>query len=156
GITLQLGWKGIDFTVFANGTAGNDMFLCYNNASVQYGLKALYDQRWTPTNTNTRFARPQAATENVQHYMLSDAFVFDGSYFRIREVQLGYTLPKSFTRKFFVERLRLYASLDNYFLFTKYPGLDPEISTNAVNAIGLDFGAYPTTKKMLFGINVTF
>lgn len=156
GLTLQLGWKGLDFTVFANGTAGNNMFMCYNNANVSYGLKALYDQRWTPENKDTRFARPQSATENIQHYMLSDAFVFDGSYFRIREVQLGYTLPKDFTRKLFIEKLRVYASLDNWFLFTKYPGLDPEISTNAVNAIGLDFGAYPTTKKMLFGVTVTF
>ena len=55
-----------------------------------------------------------------------------------------------------MEKLRLYASLDNFFLFTKYPGLDPEISTDAITGIGLDFGAYPTTKKMLFGVTVTF
>ena len=156
GLTLQLGWKGIDFTVFANGTQGNDVFMCYNNASVSYGLKNIYDQRWTPTNTNTRFARPQPRTEVTQRYILSDAFVFDGSYFRIRQVQLGYTLPQNLTRKIFVEKVRFYASLDNFFLFTKYPGLDPEISTDAVNGIGLDFGAYPTTKKMLFGVNITF
>ena len=156
GLTLQLGWKGIDLTVFANGTAGNDMFLCYNNALVFYNLKELYDQRWTPEHPSNRFARPQTASDNVKKYMLSDSYVFDGSYFRIRQIQLGYTLPQKWTRKVFVERLRLYASLDNYFLFTKYPGLDPEISTNAVNAIGLDFGAYPTTKKMLFGVTVTF
>ena len=156
GLTLQLGWKGIDFTVFANGSEGNDVFMCYNNALLFYNLKSLYDQRWTPTNTNTRFARPQSRSENIQRYMLSDAFVFDGSYFRIRQIQLGYTLPQNFTRKIFIEKLRLYASLDNFFLFTKYPGLDPEISTDAVSGIGLDFGAYPTTKKMLFGVTVTF
>lgn len=156
GLTLQLGWKGIDFTVFANGSQGNDVFMCYNNAMLFYNLKSLYDQRWTPSNTNTRFARPQIATENIQHYMLSDAFVFDGSYFRIRQIQLGYTLPQNWTRKIFIEKLRVYASLDNFFLFTRYPGLDPEISTDAITGIGLDFGAYPTTKKMLFGVTVTF
>ena len=156
GLTLQLGWKGIDFTVFANGSQGNDVFMCYNNAMLFYNLKSLYDQRWTPTNTNTRFARPQASSENIRHYMLSDAFVFDGSYFRIRQIQLGYTLPQNWTRKIFIEKLRIYASMDNFFLFTKYPGLDPEISTDAITGIGLDFGAYPTTKKMLFGVTVTF
>ena len=156
GLTLQLGWKGIDFTVFANGSQGNDVFMCYNNATLFYNLKSLYDQRWTSTNKNTVFARPQTRSENVQRYMLSDVFSFDGSYFRIRQVQLGYTLPQNWTRSIFIDRLRIYASLDNFFLFTKYPGLDPEISTDAITGIGLDFGAYPTTKKMLFGVTVTF
>ena len=156
GVTLTAGWKGIDLTVFANGSQGNDVFMCYNNSSLAYGLKSLYDQRWTKTNTNTVFARPQAATENIQHYLMSDAFIFDGSYFRIKQIQLGYTLPADLTRKIFIEKLRFYASLDNYFLFTKYPGLDPEISTNAVSGIGLDLGAYPTSKKMVFGVSVTF
>ena len=156
GLTVSLGWKGIDFTLFANGSQGNDMFMCYNNANLAYSLKNVYDQRWTPSHTNTRFARPQARTENISKYILSDAFVFDGSYFRIKQVQLGYTLPASITRKAAIEKLRVFASLDNYFLFTSYPGLDPEISTNAVNAIGLDLGAYPTSKKMVFGVSVTF
>ncbi len=156
GLTVSLGWKGIDFTLFANGSQGNDMFMCYNNANLAYSLKNVYDQRWTPSNTNTRFARPQARTELISKYILSDAFVFDGSYFRIKQIQLGYTLPASLTRKAAIEKLRVFASLDNYFLFTSYPGLDPEISTNAVNAIGLDLGAYPTSKKMVFGVSVTF
>ncbi|MBR1490017.1 MAG: TonB-dependent receptor [Bacteroidales bacterium] len=156
GFTLTAGWKGLDLTVFANGAEGNDVFMAYNNNALQYGLKALYDQRWTPTNTNARYARPQSRTENIQKYMMSDAFIFDGSYFRIKQIQLGYTLPQGWTRKIAVDRLRLYASLDNYFLFTKYPGLDPEISKDAVEGIGLDFGAYPTTRKMVFGVSVTF
>ena len=156
GLTITLGWKGIDFTLFANGSQGNDMLMCYNNATLSYSLKSLYDQRWTPTNTNTRFARPQPRTENISKYLLSDAFVFDGSYFRIRQIQLGYTLPQKLTKKIFIEKLRVFASLDNFFLFTSYPGLDPEISTNAVNAIGLDLGAFPTSKKMVFGVTVTF
>ena len=156
GLTLTLGWKGFDFTVFANGSQGNDMFMCYNNANLMYTLKNIYAQRWTPANTNTTIARPQAGTDNVRKYMLSDAWVFDGSYFRIKQIQLGYTLPAKLTKKAAIDRLRVFASLDNYFLFTSYPGLDPEISTNAVNAIGLDLGAYPTSKKMVFGVSVTF
>ena len=156
GLTITLGWKGFDFTLFANGSQGNDVFMCYNNANLLYSLKNVYDQRWTPTHTDTRFARPQPRTDNIEKYLLSDAFIFDGSYFRIKQIQLGYTLPASLTKKAAIEKLRVFASLDNYFLFTSYPGLDPEISTDAVSGIGLDLGAYPTTKKMVFGVSVTF
>ena len=130
--------------------------MCYNNANLLYSLKNVYDQRWTPTHTDTRFARPQPRTDNIEKYLLSDAFIFDGSYFRIKQIQLGYTLPASLTKKAAIEKLRVFASLDNYFLFTSYPGLDPEISTDAVSGIGLDLGAYPTTKKMVFGVSLTF
>ena len=156
GLTLTLGWKGFDFTLFANGSQGNDVFMCYNNANLKYSLKSIYDQRWTPSNTNTRFARPQPKGDNIELYLMSDAFIFDGSYFRIKQIQLGYTLPSVLTKKAAIEKLRVFASLDNYFLFTTYPGLDPEISTDAVSGIGLDLGAYPTTKKMVFGVSVTF
>ena len=93
--------------------------------------------------------------DNISKYLLSDAFVFDGSYLRIKQIQLGYTLPQKLTRKASVEKIRFNVSLDNYFLFTNYPGLDPEISNDAVSGIGLDLGAYPTTKKIVFGISVT-
>ena len=157
GLTFTAGWKGIDLTVFANGSQGNDVLMCYNNsARFTYLLKSQYDQRWTPTNTNTRYAKPQPRNADIEKYLQSDAFIYDGSYFRIKQIQLGYTLPEKLTRKVSVHKLRFYASLDNYFLFTSYPGLDPEISTDAVSGIGLDFGAYPTTKKMVFGASITF
>lgn len=156
GITLTAAWKGLDFTVFANGSQGNDVFMCYNNTSrFTYVLKSMYDQRWTPTNTNTRYAKPQARTDNIIKYLMSDAFVYDGSYFRIKQIQLGYTLPQKLTRKASIEKVRMSVSLDNYFLFTSYPGLDPEISTDAISGIGLDLCAYPTTKKVVFGLSVT-
>jgi hypothetical protein len=156
GLTLTAAWKGFDLTVFANGTRGNDVLMCYNNGSqYTYFLKSLYDQRWTETNTNTRFAKPQVRTDAIAKYLLSDAFIFDGSYFRIKQIQLGYTLPQSLTRKVSVEKVRFSVSLDNYFLFTSYPGLDPEISNDTISGIGLDMGAYPTTKKLVFGLSVT-
>ena len=89
-------------------------------------------------------------------YGLSDAYIFDGSYFRIKQIQLGYTLPRTVTKKFLADKLRVYASLDNFFLFTKYPGLDPEVSSTATSGMGVDYGNYPTTKKVVFGLSVTF
>ncbi|MBQ1648979.1 MAG: hypothetical protein II047_11095, partial [Bacteroidales bacterium] len=92
---------------------------------------------------------------NYNEYCQSSALVFDGSYFKIKQIQLGYTLPKGLLQKIRLSNLRVYMSLDDWFLFTKYPGFDPEVSM-AGNGLGLDYGQYPTTKKMVFGFNITF
>ena len=145
GLTLSLGWKGFDLTVFGNGTVGNDVMMAYSVTSISYHLKSMFDQRWTPTNTNARYPAP--SINNYDKYISSDAILFDGSYFRIKQIQLGYTLPSRISKKFLVENLRVYASADNAFLFTKYPGIDPEVAANAITGMGIDFGSYPTTKK---------
>jgi hypothetical protein len=86
----------------------------------------------------------------------SSAMVYNGSFFKIKQIQLGYTLPKSITRKAFMENVRAYISLDDFFTFTSYPGLDPETTTQGYNCPGLDKGVYPTMKKMVLGLSVTF
>lgn len=87
----------------------------------------------------------------------SSATVFDGSYFKIKQIQLGYTLPQKWTQKLFISNLRIYASLDDYFTFSKYPGMDPETaSSGRANSLGFDKGSYPTTKKAVIGINISF
>jgi hypothetical protein len=83
--------------------------------------------------------------------------VFKGDFFRIKQLQLGYTLPSQITRKAAISNLRFYVSLDDLFTFTSYPGLDPEpASTNNTTGAGLDWGSYPTMKKLILGVNVTF
>ena len=155
GITLTANYKNFDFLIFGNGSVGNDVFMSYSYNSISYTLKEMYDQRWTADGTTSRkFARPQ--NTNADKYGLSDAYIFNGSYFRIKQIQLGYTLPRTVTKKFLVDKLRVYASLDNFFLFTKYPGLDPEVSSTATSGMGVDYGNYPTTKKVVFGLSVTF
>ena len=154
GITLTANYKNFDLLVFGNGSVGNDVFMSYSYNRILYTLKEMYDQRWTPTNTNAKYARPQLT--NADKYGLSDAYVFDGSYFRIKQIQLGYTFPKQWLKKIMIENLRVYASLDNFFLFTKYPGLDPEVSSTTTSGMGVDYGNYPTTKKVVFGLSVTF
>ena len=88
-------------------------------------------------------------------YMTSDAMVFDGSYFKIKQIQVGYTLPKSILKKAGLENLRVYGSLEDFFTFTDYPGFDPEV-TGVGSALGVDKGSYPNSKKVVFGLNVTF
>ena len=83
--------------------------------------------------------------------------MFKGDYFRIKQMQLGYTIPSRITKKFAVSNLRVYASLDDYFTFTKYPFLDPETAaTNNSSGSGIDWASYPTMQKLIFGVNLTF
>ena len=146
GLTLTASYKNFDLSVFGNGSVGNDVFMSYSYNRILYSLKEMYDQRWTPQNLSAKYARPQLT--NADKYGLSDAYVFDGSYFRIKQIQLGYTFPKQWTKKIMIDNLRVYASLDNFFLFTKYPGLDPEVSSTTTSGMGVDYGNYPTTKKL--------
>ncbi len=80
--------------------------------------------------------------------------VFDGSYARIRQLQLGYTLPKAVLSRASFKNLRIYATLDNYFTFTNYPGLDPEVGSG--NGVGIDRGAYPIPRKAMLGLQFNF
>ncbi len=92
----------------------------------------------------------------MDKYSVSDAMVKDGSYFKIKQIQLGYTLPKTLLNKTFISNLRIYASLDDFFTFTSYKGFDPEASTSATSGMGVDKGAYPTSKKVVVGATIEF
>lgn len=158
GVTLNLGYKNFDLVVFGTGTIGNDIFANYNKLDTTGAnrLKIYYDDRWTPTHTNASV--PKAGATGEAYYLNSDANIFDGSYFKIKQIQLGYTLPKSLLRKtHFLENVRVYCSLDDFFLFTSYPGMDPETASgNSTTSNGIDSGQYPLSKKLTFGLNVTF
>lgn len=82
--------------------------------------------------------------------------VFDASFLKIKQIQLGYNIPKKILNKVGLSGLRAYASFDDWFTFTKYPGLDPETSGSNINSIALDASSYPISKKVVFGVNVSF
>lgn len=155
GITITAAWKGFDLTVFGSGSHGNDVFAGYNRTSRMKAntLKEFYDGRWTAAGDNAKYARSNPA--NYDKYLKSSKFVFDGSFFKIKQIQLGYSLPKNLLKKVNFSNLRLYCSLDDFFTFTKYPGFDPEF-TSTGSAMGVDMGSYPSSKKVVFGLNVAF
>ena len=154
GVTLTAAWKGIDAVVFLTGAAGSKIYNCLTVVDYPSNrLSFLTEDRWTPTHTNG--TTPAANASNWQQYLTSDGVVFDGTYAKIKQIQVGYTLPQNFTRKFFVDHLRIYGSLDDFFTFSKYPGFDPEI-TGTGSGLGVDKGSYPTAKKVVFGVNITF
>lgn len=160
GVTINLAYKGFDFTAFGSGTAGNDIFMAIQRQDKPTSNR-IYDvffkDRWVAgVNSPANPAKLPAANVDLTNYLFSDAMVFSGNFFKIRQLQLGYTIPKSITRKFFVENLRAYVSLDDFFTFTSYPGFDPEASAGTGAAQGIDMGTYPTPKKVVVGFNVTF
>lgn len=163
-LTTSLDYKGFDLNIFLQGTVGNDIV----NATTRYdllvsNLPAARFDRWTPDNIDTD--QPAMSTTDLnQNFRFSDYFVEDGSYLRLKTVQLGYTLPKSLTRKFLVEKFRVYISAQNLLTFTKYTGLDPEIGKanpydNSISSnlnYGVDRGLYPQAKIFMGGINIQF
>jgi hypothetical protein len=81
--------------------------------------------------------------------------IFDGSYLRIKQIQLGYTMSKELASKLHMVGARIYFSLDDYFTFTKYPGMDPEAGSTENNSQGIDRGVYPTPRKFMTGISIS-
>ena len=154
GVTLNAGFKGLDFLVFFTGAGGNQILNALNNIDYTTNrLLYLTEDRWTPTHTNGTM--PAANASNMAKFLISSGVVSDASYLKIKQIQLGYTFPKTLLNKMKFDQLRIYASLDDWFTFTKYQGFDPEIIGQGAS-MGVDKGNYPTSKKMVFGVNVTF
>ena len=157
GITLTAAYKGFDLAVFGSGASGNKIFNCINRTDfpmVNKMKELFYDDRWTESNPNGSV--PRAGANNMDKYATSSAMVYDGSYFKIKQIQLGYSLPKTLLKSVAINNLRLYVSLDDFFTITKYPGFDPEVSTNTVVGMGIDKGGYPTSRKVVMGFNLEF
>ena len=155
GATFNAQYKGFDFNLFIQGSEGNDVFMGWFRSDRPFSNKPkfMYDNRWTPTNTNA--SRP-AANNTSDYVYRSDLMVSDGSYMRIKQIQLGYTLPKLVTQKAGIDRARVFVSLDDFFTFTDYEGLDPEAGSSEVTRQGVDRGIYPISGKVIFGLSVNF
>ena len=166
GITLNAEWKGFDLTVFGTGASGNKIYNLMVSADRPRvnGLDVWWKDSWrgtanddgTTTWTEGKYPDMKVVAKDWVFFS-SSANVFSGSYFKFKQIQLGYTLPQNITKKFMVSNLRLSVSLDDFFTITSYPGADPETASfnNGVSR-GWDNGTYPTSKKVVFGLNVTF
>ena len=110
--------------------------------------------RWTPTNTDTDIPRATSSPLGI----VSERYVEDASFIRLKTITFGYTLPKNLSSKAGLKSVKLYVSAENLFTWTKYTGYDPEVSSYEQNNLypGIDFGTYPNSKTFLTGLNVTF
>lgn len=159
GINLDVFYRDFDLTLFFQGVAGNDIFNArkyeyyfnYANNMVEDVLSS-----WTPDNTNTYVPVAKVTNADGGNSLPSTFYIEKGDYFRLKNVQLGYTLPEKLTRRFFVERLRVYASVSNVFTCTRYSGFDPEVSSNTLFSRGVDMNSYPNARTFTVGLNINF
>lgn len=153
GISINLSYKNFDFSAYGAGASGNSLIYGLASGSKQKPM-FLYNGRWTESNHNASL--PSAVYQNDEKFYSSSAMVFSASYFKIKQIQLGYTLPKMLLNKIGVNSIRAYFSLDNFFTITNYPGNDPEAHSSDSNAMAVDMAGYPIAKSVSFGINVGF
>ncbi|TDN87414.1 TonB-linked SusC/RagA family outer membrane protein [Salegentibacter sp. 24] len=154
GVNLNFNYKNFDFTAYTYASLGKDMVRNYERNQPNVNRHAYYLERWTGPGTSTEVPRlTTGATSNV---VFSDFYVEDASYARIQNVQLGYSLPKSFLEKTGISRLRIYTSVQNLYTFTNYKGFDPAASTGEAIGGGIDYGFYPVPRIFLAGLNLNF
>jgi len=151
GANINAAWKGIDFNMILSGVAGYDryignQFFSLRAETVGYLYPKSFLNMYTDEHPSTTHPRVYTAGNN-KNQVDNDWHLHDASYLKIKTIQLGYTLPQRWTRKIRMERLRLYVNLENYFTFTSYPGLDPEVGSDIT---------YPLTKTVSLGLNIKF
>lgn len=147
---------GIDFSVDFNGVSGNKIL---NSKLMARGFgipnfETVFLDRWTGEGTST--TAPRATNGGYPNFNVSDRFLEDGSFMRLRSVQLGYTLPQSLLKRINMSNLRIYLSGNNVILWTNYSGYSPEIGSENVLQVGIDGGIYPTARTFLLGLNANF
>ncbi len=148
-------WKGFDLEIFLQGVAGNQIYNS-NRASLeamsvaQNQMTSVLD-RWRGEGTSNTMPRAVFGDPN-QNNRTSNRFVEDGSYLRLKNITLGYTLPNHLTKKALLSNVRVYVSGQNLLTLTRYSGLDPEISSGTGN----DDNLYPVSRNVTLGLNITF
>jgi TonB-linked SusC/RagA family outer membrane protein len=168
GLNLDGTYKAWDFNLYFYGVYGNKIdnytesalesfqnrgFTGVDNVSEKY-----YNNRWTPTNPSNRYAKASYNDDAIGDDVPSSTWIEDGSFLKLKNATIGYTIQSNFLKKAMISKVRLYVSSQNLFTITKYTGLDPEIGLQNGNATqnGLDNGAYPSSRYYTVGLNVIF
>ncbi len=154
GWNLNLSYKGFDLNVFTYLSVGNDVYRAYErNANYTNKYRGVLD-RWTgPGSTNDARNPRYSFTDANSNIRVSDRYVEDGSFAKIKNVQLGYTLPAALLKGAGFKQVYVYVQARNLYTFTKYSGYDPEISGGILDT-GVDRGAYPQARTWSCGVNV--
>jgi TonB-linked SusC/RagA family outer membrane protein len=161
GLTINVGYKNFDFSAFGGGSGGNQIFQGLRRldiASANYQTK--YLDAWTTSNTGASLPRIVNGDPNGNYSKFTDLYLESGNFFKLRTMQIGYTLPKSIIGKWGMNRLRVYVMAENLFTVTNYSGYDPEIGVSPDSGggaqFGIDRGSYVQPKTILFGLSLGF
>lgn len=158
GLNLTAAWRGIDLSMMLQGVMGNEIFDATRRTDIESSnLPSWMLGRWTGEGTSNKYPayRIGNTSNDGMNWRSNDLYLTDGSYLRLKNIQLGYTLPQSFTKKAFIEKLRFYVAAENLLTLTKYAGMDPEISSGGTS-LGVDYGIYPQARTWTIGLNLTF
>ena len=151
GLNASVAWKGIDLQVFFQGVAGNEIYNALrirtegtgNSATLSTAMRNV----WSASHPEGTIPNPFGCSNNFAD---NSRYVESGAYLRLKNLQLGYTLPEKWTSRIKMSRCRFYVSGSNVFTLTRYTGYDPEVGG------GVDYGNYPQSRTWLFGVNITF
>ncbi len=151
GINLSAEWKGLDVSLFFQGVYGNEIYNAVRLRTEGTGNEATLSTTmrdvWTTSNPDGSIPNPNGSAMNRED---SDRFIEDGSYLRLKNLQIGYSLPQRWISKIGMSRLRIYLSGSNLFTVTRYTGYDPEVGG------GVDYGNYPQSRTFMLGLNINF
>ncbi|MDX2415823.1 MAG: TonB-dependent receptor, partial [Bacteroidales bacterium] len=156
GLNASLEYRGFDFSVLINSALGQDIFNGMQRRDLRYTNRSsdILD-RWTGPGTSD--TQPRFTWIDInKNSRISDLYIEDGSYVRIKNIQLGYNIPSSVLQKIGAENLRIYISAENLFTLTSYSGADPEIGAMSSTDIGIDRGIYPQARTFRFGTSIKF
>lgn len=158
GLNFNSDYRNFDFSMFWQGSGGNKVFNGVYQALMtgQYGNQSKDELNyWTPANTNTKVPRPIIGDPNGNN-RFSDLFVEDGSYMKLQNMQIGYTIPATILNQRIFSRFRVYVSGQNVITISKYRGYDPDFISNGLFSRGFDYGSFPNPRAFLFGIQAGF
>lgn len=155
GLNFNASWKNIDFSMLLSGAVGQEIMDVTRRLDCYYvNLPAEFMNRWHGEGTSNTMPR-FSWTNNNDNWRISDLYVHNGSYVRIKNIQLGYTLPTYLTQKVFIQKLRFYVAAENLLTMTSYKGLDPELNGDE-RSNGIDRGYYPQARTFTVGLNLNF
>lgn len=154
GLNLSFNYKNFDFVAYTYASVGNELIRNYERTEAKLNKLNYVLDRWTGEGTSNSVPRVTAGAST--NTVFSSYFVEDASFIRIQNLQLGYNINKKMLEKAGISKLRVYASVNNLYTFTKYKGFDPAANSGDPISGGVDYGFYPTPKTYMLGVNVNF
>jgi len=156
GVNGSVNYKDFDFSFLMTGALGQEIFAGYSRVDLRYTNRSVSAlDRWTGEGTSNTVPRYTWSDVN-NNYRVSDLYIQNGSFVRLKNIQIGYTLPKSLLEKIGSSSWRFYVSAENLLTFTSYDGVDPEIGAVGTFDVNIDRGVYPQARTFRFGTSLTF